>query len=183
MQRIWQFLTNTRTLMVVGFVALACFLFLAADALQIDGIWVVVFLVAILLIWGLVVLYRKQRTKTASQNFSSMLEGQAEKGSDKTSTVGRDETETIRKRMLEAISTIKNSKLGEKSGATALYELPWYMIIGNPAAGKSTAVANSGLQFPLADKNSNIVQGVGGTRNCDWFFTTDGILLDTAGRY
>ena len=65
--------------MVVGFVALACFLFLAADALQIDGIWVVVFLVAILLIWGLVVLYRKQRTKTASQNFSSMLEGQAEK--------------------------------------------------------------------------------------------------------
>jgi type VI secretion system protein ImpL len=27
------------------------------------------------------------------------------------------------------------------------------------------------------------VQGVGGTRNCDWFFTTDGILLDTAGRY
>jgi type VI secretion system protein ImpL len=183
MQRIWQFLTNTRTLMVVGFVALACFLFLAADALQIDGIWVVVFLVAILLIWGLVVLYRKQRTKTASQNFSSMLEGQAEKGSDKTSAVGRDETETIRKRMLEAISTIKNSKLGEKSGATALYELPWYMIIGNPAAGKSTAVANSGLQFPLADKNSNIVQGVGGTRNCDWFFTTDGILLDTAGRY
>ncbi|WP_211463050.1 type VI secretion system membrane subunit TssM [Collimonas silvisoli] len=183
MQRIWQFLTNARTLAVIGFVALACFLFLGADALQIDGIWVVIFLVSVLLLWGLVGLYRKQRTKTASKNFSTMLEGQAEKANDKTSAVGRDETETLRKRMLEAISTIKNSKLGEKSGATALYELPWYMIIGNPAAGKSTAVANSGLQFPLADKNSNIVQGVGGTRNCDWFFTTDGILLDTAGRY
>ena len=24
---------------------------------------------------------------------------------------------------------------------------------------------------------------MGGTRNCDWFFTTEGILLDTAGRY
>ncbi|WP_211445060.1 type VI secretion system membrane subunit TssM [Collimonas humicola] len=183
MQRIWQFLTNARTLAIVGFVALACFLFLAADALQVDGIWVVIFLLAVLLIWGLVWLYRKQRTKKASQNLSDMLEGQAEKAADKPSVVGRDETETIRKRMLEAISTIKNSKLGEKSGATALYELPWYMIIGNPAAGKSTAVANSGLQFPLADKNSNIVQGIGGTRNCDWFFTTDGILLDTAGRY
>jgi type VI secretion system protein ImpL len=55
------------------------------------------------------------------------------------------------------------------------------MVIGNPAAGKSTAIASSGLQFPFAD--SKIVQGVGGTRNCDWFFTTDGILLDTAGRY
>ncbi|WP_334187810.1 type VI secretion protein IcmF/TssM N-terminal domain-containing protein, partial [Noviherbaspirillum sp.] len=27
------------------------------------------------------------------------------------------------------------------------------------------------------------VQGVGGTRDCDWFFSTEGVLLDTAGRY
>jgi type VI secretion system protein ImpL len=27
------------------------------------------------------------------------------------------------------------------------------------------------------------VQGVGGTRNCDWWFTDEAILLDTAGRY
>jgi type VI secretion system protein ImpL len=93
----------------------------------------------------------------------------------------RQETEVIRKRLLEAIATIKGSKLGQLSGSAALYELPWYMIIGNPAAGKSTAIASSGLQFPFAD--SKVVQGVGGTRNCDWFFTTEGILLDTAGRY
>jgi type VI secretion system protein ImpL len=55
------------------------------------------------------------------------------------------------------------------------------MIIGNPAAGKSSAIARSGLTFPIP--GSKAVQGVGGTRNCDWFFTTDGILLDTAGRY
>jgi type VI secretion system protein ImpL len=53
-------------------------------------------------------------------------------------------------------------------GNAALYELPWYMIIGNPAAGKSTAILNSGLQFPFADNRGN-VQGIGGTRNCDWF--------------
>ncbi|MFC5473600.1 type VI secretion system membrane subunit TssM [Paraherbaspirillum soli] len=183
MQRLWQFLTNARTLAVIGFVALAGFLYLGADSMQIASIWVLLILGAILAVWGLVWLVRKIRTRRASNNFSSMLEGQVDKPSDKPSKVGHDETEAIRKRMLDAISTIKNSKLGEKSGATALYELPWYMIIGNPAAGKSTAVASSGLQFPLADKNSNIVQGVGGTRNCDWFFTTDGILLDTAGRY
>jgi type VI secretion system protein ImpL len=83
--------------------------------------------------------------------------------------------------MLEAIGTIKTSKLGLNSGAAALYELPWYMIIGNPAAGKSSAVGCSGLQFPIA--GSKAVQGVGGTRDCDWFFTSQGILLDTAGRY
>jgi type VI secretion system protein ImpL len=27
------------------------------------------------------------------------------------------------------------------------------------------------------------VRGVGGTRNCDWWFTNEAILLDTAGRY
>jgi type VI secretion system protein ImpL len=27
------------------------------------------------------------------------------------------------------------------------------------------------------------LQGVGGTRNCDWWFTDDAVLIDTAGRY
>ena len=27
------------------------------------------------------------------------------------------------------------------------------------------------------------MRGVGGTRNCDWWFTNEAILLDTAGRY
>ena len=93
----------------------------------------------------------------------------------------REEAATIRKRMQEAIGTIKTSRMGQLSGDAALYELPWYMIIGNPAAGKSAAIANSGLQFPFTD--SQIVPSMKGTHNCDWFFTTDGIVLDTAGRY
>src|SRR5690606_337591 len=27
------------------------------------------------------------------------------------------------------------------------------------------------------------VRGVGGTRNCDWWFTDEAVLIDTAGRY
>jgi type VI secretion system protein ImpL len=91
------------------------------------------------------------------------------------------EVEAIRSGMMKAIATIKGSKLGRMPGSRALYELPWYMIIGNPSAGKSSAISNSGLQFPFAD--ARVVHGVGGTRNCDWFFTADGIVLDTAGRY
>ncbi|WP_058912968.1 type VI secretion system membrane subunit TssM [Entomohabitans teleogrylli] len=65
-----------------------------------------------------------------------------------------------------------------------LYQLPWYAIIGAPGAGKTTALANSGLQFPLADHFGNAaLRGVGGTRDCDWWFTSDAVLLDTAGRY
>ena len=65
-----------------------------------------------------------------------------------------------------------------------LYEQPWYVIIGPPGAGKTTALLNAGLQFPLADAlGSPTVGGAGGTRLCDWWFTDQAVLIDTAGRY
>ncbi len=94
------------------------------------------------------------------------------------------EVQALRQQMQDAIKTIRKSKIGDQTGKAALYELPWYMVIGNPAAGKSSAVLHSGLKFPFMEKTNKLsVKGVGGTRNCDWFFSTDGILLDTAGRY
>src|SRR5207248_11151900 len=65
-----------------------------------------------------------------------------------------------------------------------LYEQPWYAIIGPPGAGKTTALLNSGLRFPLAERiGQGAIAGVGGTRLCDWWFTEDAVLIDTAGRY
>ena len=65
-----------------------------------------------------------------------------------------------------------------------LYELPWYMIIGTPGAGKTTAILNSGLDFPLAEQMGVAsLPGAGGTINCDWWFTNEAVLIDTAGRY
>ena len=85
---------------------------------------------------------------------------------------------TLSHNLSEALTTLKN-----KAGA-GLYELPWYIIIGAPGTGKTTALANSGLRFPMAEHtDSAAVQGVGGTRNCDWWFAEEAIFLDTAGRY
>jgi type VI secretion system protein ImpL len=40
------------------------------------------------------------------------------------------------------------------------------------------------LRFPLADRfGTDRIKGVGGTRNCDWWFTEEAVLIDTAGRY
>jgi type VI secretion system protein ImpL len=65
-----------------------------------------------------------------------------------------------------------------------LYEQPWYAIIGPPGAGKTTALLNAGLKFPLAaEMGQGAVAGVGGTRLCDWWFTENAVLIDTAGRY
>ncbi|MDH5778793.1 MAG: type VI secretion system membrane subunit TssM, partial [Gammaproteobacteria bacterium] len=47
-----------------------------------------------------------------------------------------------------------------------------------------TALINSSLDFPLAEQfGKGALQGVGGTRHCDWWFTNDAVLVDTAGRY
>lgn len=65
-----------------------------------------------------------------------------------------------------------------------LYEQPWYAIIGPPGAGKTTALMNAGLHFPLAARmGDGAFAGVGGTRLCEWWFTEHAILIDTAGRY
>jgi type VI secretion system protein ImpL len=97
----------------------------------------------------------------------------------------RAEIQELQKQVSGGISALKSSKLGgKKGGAAALYSLPWYMIVGPPGAGKTTALKHSGLVFPHQDAGGGAgVRGVGGTRNCDWWFTNEAILLDTAGRY
>jgi type VI secretion system protein ImpL len=184
MQRFWQFLLNPRTLAVLGVLALAAFLLLGADALQVGLVWVAMALAGLLLLWLLVWAVRRYRARKASQKLEAAMDAEADRAVKAApSKESRAEMVAVRERMQEAVKTIKTSKLGLTSGSAALYELPWYAVIGNPAAGKSSAVVRSGLNFPFSDKTASVIQGIGGTRNCDWFFTTEGILLDTAGRY
>ena len=96
----------------------------------------------------------------------------------------RAEILELQKRVQQGIAALQSTKLGKGHGKSALYALPWYAIIGPPGSGKTTALKHSGLVFPFQDPSGGGgVKGVGGTRNCDWWFTNEGILLDTAGRY
>ena len=118
-----------------------------------------------------------------------LVEGVAA-GPDPDQAASSEEVALLGKRLREAIHTLRKSKLGGRAGRR-LYQLPWYMFIGPPGAGKTTALANCGLQFPLAETGGPggpgsgglALSGVGGTRNCDWWFTDQAVLIDTAGRY
>ena len=91
-----------------------------------------------------------------------------------------EEAEALRARLTAALELLKRSL----HSRGYLYEQPWYAIIGPPGAGKTTALLNAGLRFPLAEQmGQGAVAGVGGTRLCDWWFTEDAVLIDTAGRY
>ena len=102
-----------------------------------------------------------------------------------TESLSRMEAEQLGLRFAAALETLKSIRLGGKNGKKLLYQLPWYMFIGAPGSGKTTALVNSGLRFPLAPAGAqaSALGGIGGTRNCDWWFTDDAVLIDTAGRY
>lgn len=177
-------LSNYRYFAVIaGFLATALVLYIVCDLLGINKVWAVVIMMLLLMMWGSYRWRQHRKAKKANDGLASDLIQMTSRPTNTAKPNKEDEVEVLRGRLQEAIKTIKTSKLGQLSGDAALYELPWYMVIGNPSAGKSSAVLNSGLQFPFADKEGASVQGVGGTRNCNWFFTTEGILLDTAGRY
>lgn len=96
----------------------------------------------------------------------------------------KQELEALRRQFDKGVAALKESNIGKGlKGKAALYALPWYMFIGPPASGKSTALRHSGLHFPYLGESGQGLQGMGGTRNCDWWFTNEAVLLDTAGRY
>ncbi|MEM5342182.1 type VI secretion system membrane subunit TssM [Paraburkholderia azotifigens] len=101
---------------------------------------------------------------------------------------GRKESEAdvaaLKQRFDEAMAILRKARVKGRFGSQYVYQLPWYMFVGAPGTGKTTALLHSGLKFPLADRlGKQAVGGVGGTRNCDWWFTDDAVLLDTAGRF
>jgi type VI secretion system protein ImpL len=132
-----------------------------------------VVILLMLLIWGganlLLDVWRRRRDAALSN-------GVAASGV----TEATEEAQALSNRLATALESMKKTLRSRGY----LYEQPWYAIIGPPGAGKTTALLNSGLRFPLAEQiGKGAVAGVGGTRLCDWWFTEDAVLIDTAGRY
>ncbi len=189
MKRFLQRLLSPLVLGTLGLLALSALvwwlgpLLALGESRPLDPWWVRVSILVLLwaawigrLAW---VAWRRRRTNTA------LLQGLSAgpSASDK-------EAQVLAARFSEAVQRLRAS--GGRSALSALggggqylYELPWYVFVGAPGSGKTTALKNAGLQFLLTDAAGGqaAVQGVGGTRNCEWWFTQDAVLIDTAGRY
>lgn len=118
--------------------------------------------------WLLLGFLRARRARKAAEAIERELS---------TPSAADEESTTVAARMSEALAQLKGSAGGK---GDYLYNRPWYVIIGPPGAGKTTALLNSGLRFPLADQS---FRGVGGTRNLDFWFADEAAFVDTAGRY
>jgi type VI secretion system protein ImpL len=150
-------------------------------------------IIVIYLVWGLSNLLPRLYNAWINRKLMGSLSNTEQAGESDRKRLP-DEEQVLAERFDEASHLLRKAHFNRDGGRAPfwaqrfsrqyLYQLPWYVIIGAPGAGKTTALANSGLQFPLADRfGKTALRGIGGTRNCDWWFTNEAVLLDTAGRY
>ena len=152
-----------------------------AIVLSLDWAWWVGFFILLgILGLGLGLLFlRKLWLKHREQHFVDQI---IEQDDSYLKTMGDKENEHSRElqaRWKEAMEALRSSHL--KKYGNPLYVLPWYMVIGESGSGKTTAIKSAGLSSPFADVNRT--SGISGTRNCDWWFFEQAIIIDTAGRY
>jgi type VI secretion system protein ImpL len=131
--------------------------------------WVrIAFSTAVVAIWLLIAFIRWRRARRANAAIAAELARV---------DPAHEEEKALAERMKAALASLRSSG---KSARNYLYSRPWYVIIGPPGAGKTTALVNSGLRFPFMEQS---LEGVGGTRNLDFMFADEAVLVDTAGRY
>lgn len=187
MRSIRNFFRKPWVLPLIGIVLFSLIIWFVGPLVAVAGViplasptWRLLVIMAAMLLWGLNNLRIKKQVESANKALSEDLQADAKKAPADAEPANPDE-KMLTKRLQESLALLKGSRFDREG---KLYKLPWYIIIGAPGSGKTTAIQNSGLQFPLQDQIGNEpVKGEGGTRYCDWWFTDDAILIDTAGRY
>lgn len=184
-----RFITNRWVLSAIGLLVISLLIWFAGDAIGFYGYHPLASIGARLGLIALIIFswvawegFKYLRAWRANKQMLSAITGSE---ADSTAMSAREVAE-LKQRFDQAMGVLRKARFDDKSGGgrNYLYQLPWYMFIGAPGSGKTTALINSGLRFPLAEViGKEAVKGVGGTRNCDWWFTDEAVLLDTAGRY
>ncbi len=182
-------LSDTRFWVIIGVACLALFFWLASGLLMVGEppapmpLTYRILLLAVLLIaagsLAFAIRLNAGRTNNAVLTEMGAMDEPANRA-----TMLDEEEKQLRAKFGEATTFLKKQRFGNSGNKQHLYQLPWYVVFGSPGSGKTTAVRQSGLNFPLDEiTNGNSLGGIGGTRNCDWWITDQAVLLDTAGRY
>ncbi len=142
--------------------------------------WVGFFLLLILVGLGIGAIFiRKIMLRHREQRFVQQVIEQDEAHLKTLTGKEKDELKELQDRWKEAIEALRRSHL--KKYGNPLYVLPWYLVIGESGSGKTTAINSARLSSPFLEIRRT--SGISGTRNCDWWFFEQAIIIDTAGRY
>ncbi|EIF31097.1 type VI secretion protein IcmF [Burkholderia sp. Ch1-1] len=178
----------------VFFVALLCLLIWQASPLLAFGheqpfMPASARLIAIALVLAIFVVYWAfrlwQKMRTDAQFLKSLLEF----GGKKKVSPAAEQLDNVHAIVSGALARLKAMRTGARGigrlfqGKRYLYELPWYITLGSRGSGKTTALLNAGLPFPVAAQMQRTIGALAGTESVDWWLTNDAVLIDTAGHY
>ncbi len=191
MPHIKKFFSNPIVLSIIGLLALSSLIWFGLDYIKfgennatvsnVNRVAIIAFCWGGWIVWNLAYFMANRQKNIAMVND---IQASNEPVLDPDEERSIEERNTMASRFNEAMAILKTSRFNADGKKKSLYQLPWYIIIGPPGAGKTTALVNSGLEFPLANTHGKeSLNGIGGTRNCDWWFTNNAVLIDTAGRY
>lgn len=125
----------------------------------------------------LVIVLRQYQRIRAEHNLENLLQIEVDRSWNATGEF-RDQ-QVLRERLKHAIAMLRTDRSAGGGGKAALSDLPWYLVIGMSAAGKTSLLTHSGLSASIATANDS----ESGTQHCDWYFSPDAVMIDTAGRY
>ena len=91
-----------------------------------------------------------------------------------------DEVRHVQGRFKEALQMLKTSRRYGEHSERWRNELPWYLLIGERASGKTSLLNACGLQSPHDRAESALP---GSTAYCDWYFADEAVMVEMAGRY
>src|SRR4030095_12665268 len=91
-----------------------------------------------------------------------------------------EEVGAFRVQLGRAVQWLKESKSKKLSGrGDVVYQLPWYILIGPPASGKSMLLGQSNLDFPYTDPDRAIGRrGIEPTKSCDLWISNAALFID-----
>ncbi len=179
MGRFLQSLLSQRAAPALGIVVLVLVVYLVGTLSGVPMVWLHVAASAIVVVGGFVLWLRQRSAQRAAGALEAALKAQGQSQAAGARPDQRAGIEELKSAFDESLELLRKSKMGRG----ALHSIPWFMLIGPPGSGKSTLLRQSGLSFPYMTKGRSAIRGLGGTKNCDWWFADRGILLDTAGRY
>jgi len=141
------------------------------------SLWVTMSLVTAFCL--LCILLRQYRRLQTERGLEHLLQLEIERSAGSQSEL--HDRQVLRERLRHAIALLRTRRKAEGEGRCVLHELPWYLVLGMPACGKTSLLAQAGFSASVVGAGAGAKNGE--TPHCDWYFSAESVLIDSAGRY
>ncbi|PWT95642.1 MAG: type VI secretion system membrane subunit TssM [Blastocatellia bacterium] len=172
---------------LVSFYGIASLLVIfLGPSVGIPYLWEIIIIALLLLTWpfAVLIIYSRKRRARKRELAQSAAAESSPQTPVKASGAPKRIHEELSRAAEEAVQWLRSSRLSDSKSGNAVYALPWFVVSGPLASGKTSLALSCGLDFQtLPSQRRAEMRIVRPTRHCDWRITEAAVLLDSAGRY